>query len=190
VNPTDPAGRLLEHAAKALAIAGGLVLTGVTLMSLYSVVMRNLAGAPIQGDFELVQMGCAVAVAAFLPFTQLRNGNVFVDFFTARASDLTKARLDGAGALLVGLALGLIAWRTGVGGLDAFRNGETTMIMALPIWWGYAAMTPSLAVAALAALHSAWRHWTQPPAQPDASSAVASGQSVEACATTRPGPGS
>ena len=190
MSPTDPAGRLLEHAAKALAIAGGLVLTGVTLMSLYSVVMRNLAGAPIQGDFELVQMGCAVAVAAFLPFTQLRNGNVFVDFFTARASDRTKARLDGMGALLVGLALALISWRTGVGGLDAFRNGETTMIMALPIWWGYAAMTPSLAVAALAALHSAWRHWTQPPAQPDASSAVASGQFVEASATTRPRPGS
>ena len=127
MSPTDPAGRLLEHAAKALAIAGGLVLTGVTLMSLYSVVMRNLAGAPIQGDFELVQMGCAVAVAAFLPFTQLRNGNVFVDFFTARASDRTKARLDGAGALLVGLALALIAWRTGVGGLDVDGGLLTTL---------------------------------------------------------------
>jgi TRAP-type C4-dicarboxylate transport system permease small subunit len=190
VSPTDPAGRLLERAAKLLAIAGGLVLTAVTLMSLYSVVMRNLAGAPIQGDFELVQMGCAVAVAAFLPFTQLRDGNIFVDFFTARASDRTKALLDGAGALLVGLALGLIAWRTGVGGLDVFRNGETTMIMALPIWWGYAAMTPSLAVAALAALHSAWRHWTQPPSQPEASLVVASGHAADASQYTRSGPSS
>jgi len=190
VSPTDPAGRLLERAAKLLAIAGGLVLTAVTLMSLYSVVMRNLAGAPIQGDFELVQMGCAIAVAAFLPFTQLRDGNIFVDFFTARASDRTKALLDGAGALLVGLALGLIAWRTGVGGLDAFRNGETTMIMALPIWWGYAAMTPSLAVAALAALHSAWRHWTQAPSQPEASLVVASGHAADASQYTRSGPSS
>lgn len=163
MSATDPVGRGLEWLAKGLAIAGGLVLTAVTLMSLYSVVMRNLAGAPIQGDFELVQMGCAVAVAAFLPFTQLRDGNIFVDFFTARATDRTKARLDGVGALLVGLALALIAWRTGVGASEAFRNGETTMIMALPVWWGYAAMTPSIAVAALAALHAAWRHWTQPP---------------------------
>jgi TRAP-type C4-dicarboxylate transport system permease small subunit len=155
----DPIGRLLERLAQALAVFGGLVLTALTLMSLYSVVMRNLLGAPIQGDFELMQMGCAVSVAAFLPFTQLRNANVFVDFFTARASSRTRATLDGIGALLVGLALGLIAWRTGVGTADALRNAETTMIMGLPLWWGYGLMTPSFAIASLAAFYGAWRHW-------------------------------
>lgn len=188
MSPPDALGRVLEQLAKGLAIAGGLVLTAVTLMSLYSVIMRNLAGAPIQGDFELVQMGCAVAVAAFLPFTQLRNGNVFVDFFTARASARTRALLDGLGALLVGLALALIAWRTGVGAGDAYRNGETTMIMGLSLWWGYAAMTPSIAVAAMAALHAAWRHWTH-PAQPEALPPEADGPQAAWDATrTRPGP--
>jgi len=42
-------GRLLERLAQFFAVAGGLVLTGVTLMSLYSVVMRNLLGKPIVG---------------------------------------------------------------------------------------------------------------------------------------------
>jgi TRAP-type C4-dicarboxylate transport system permease small subunit len=157
----DPIGRLLERLAQGLAVFGGLVLTGLTLMSLYSVVMRNLVGAPIQGDFELVQMGCAVSVAAFLPFTQLRNGNVFVDFFSAGASSATKARLDGFGSFLVGLMLGLIAWRTGVGAADALRNQETTMIMALPTWWAYGLMAPSFGVAAAAAFYSAWRHWAR-----------------------------
>lgn len=73
---SDPVGRLLERLAQGLAIVGGLALTGVALMSLYSVVMRNLVGAPIQGDFELAQMGCAVSVAAFLPFTQLDRKSV------------------------------------------------------------------------------------------------------------------
>lgn len=157
----DPIGRLLERLAQGLAVFGGLVLTALTLMSLYSVVMRNLVGRPIQGDFELVQMGCAVSVAAFLPFTQLRNGNVFVDFFTSRASSATKARLDAFGSLLVGLALALIAWRTAVGASDAFRNQETTMIMGLPTWWGLGLMAPSIGVAAAAAFYSAWRHWAQ-----------------------------
>jgi len=158
----DPVGRVLERLAQAFAIGGGLVLTALTLMSLYSVVMRNLAGAPIQGDFELMQLGCAVSVAAFLPFTQLRGANIFVDFFTARASGRTKARLDGFGSLLVALALALIAWRTGVGTADALRNQETTMIMGLPLWWGYGLMTPSFAVAAAAAFYVAWRHWMRP----------------------------
>jgi TRAP-type C4-dicarboxylate transport system permease small subunit len=155
----DPVGRILERLAQALAVFGGLALTGVALMSLYSVVMRNLAGAPIQGDFELAQMGCAVSVAAFLPFTQLRNGNIFVDFFTQKASARAKAVLDGFGALVVGVVLALLAWRTGVGAVDALRTQETTMIMGLPIWYGYASMAPSFGVAALAALYSAWRHW-------------------------------
>jgi TRAP-type C4-dicarboxylate transport system permease small subunit len=155
---TDPVGRLLERLAQGLAIVGGLALTGIALMSLYSVVMRNLFGAPIVGDFELAQMGCAIAVAAFLPFTQLRCGNLFVDFFTQQASLRTRAALDGLGALAVGAVLALIAWRTAAGGLDALRNAETTMIMGLPTWWGYLLMAPSFAVASAAACHGAWRH--------------------------------
>jgi TRAP-type C4-dicarboxylate transport system permease small subunit len=155
---TDPVGRLLEMIARFFAIVGGIVLTGLTLMSVYSVFMRNLVGAPIIGDFELVQMGCAIAIASFLPFTQLRGGNIMIDFFTARASVRTRAALDTIGALLLGLALGLLAWRTGLGGLSVWRNDETTMIMAVPVWWGYGMMTPPMAVASLAAFYSAWRH--------------------------------
>jgi TRAP-type C4-dicarboxylate transport system permease small subunit len=156
--PTDPVGRLLEALAKFFAIVGGLVLTGLTLMSVYSVLMRNIVGAPIVGDFELVQMGCAVSVASFLPFTQLRGGNIMIDFFTARASARTRAALDTFGALVLGLALALLAWRTALGGISVWRNAEETMIMALPVWWGYALMTPPMAVASLAALHAAWTH--------------------------------
>jgi hypothetical protein len=100
-------------------------------MSLYSVVMRNLAGAPIQGDFELVQMGCAVAVAAFLPFTQLRNGNVFVDAFNLRNAG-SEARI----ADTKNLTAAVDYWGGGTGGTLTFlgtstvtgRVGDTTTI--------------------------------------------------------------
>ncbi|HVL56629.1 MAG TPA: TRAP transporter small permease [Burkholderiaceae bacterium] len=154
----DPIGRVLDFLCKAFAVLGGIVLTGLTLMSVYSVVMRNLVGRPILGDFELVQMGCAVAVATFLPFTQLRGGNIMVDFFTMRASDKTKSTLDTIGAVVLALVLGLLAWRTALGGISAYRTSETTMIMALPVWWGYVLMVPPMALASLTALHTAWRH--------------------------------
>ena len=44
------AGRWLERLARLLAWAGGMMMTALTLMSVYSVVMRNLVGSPIQGD--------------------------------------------------------------------------------------------------------------------------------------------
>ncbi|MET0509052.1 MAG: TRAP transporter small permease [Burkholderiaceae bacterium] len=145
------AGRWLERLARLLAWAGGMMMTAITLMSVYSVVMRNLVGRPIQGDLELVQMGCAISIAAFLPLCQLRNGHIIVDFFTSRATDATRHRLDALGSVLIGLVMALLAWRTLVGAIEAYANLETTMIMGLPLWVGYGLMVPSLAVAAWAA---------------------------------------
>jgi TRAP-type C4-dicarboxylate transport system permease small subunit len=155
----DPVGRTLDAICRIFAIAGGLIMTALTLMSLYSVVMRNMLGTPIQGDFELIQIGCAVAVAAFLPYCQLRGGNIMVDFFTMRAREATKTRMDGFAALLMGVALGLFAWRSVVGGLSAKASAETSMIMGLPVWWGYAPMSVAFALTSVTAFYCAWRHW-------------------------------
>jgi hypothetical protein len=39
--------------------------------------------------------------------------------------------------------------------LSVKANAETSMIMGVPIWWGYAGMIPGLAVSVLAALVTA-----------------------------------
>ncbi len=62
------------------------------------------------------------------------------------------------GCLLVALMCGLLAWRTAVGAINVREGGETTMILALPMWWVYALLAPGLALAALIALHQAWQH--------------------------------
>jgi len=152
-------GRALDTAARAFALAGGAILTLLTLLSLYSVVMRNLAGSPIMGDWELVQMGCAVAIAACFPMCQMQGGHIIVDFFTMRAGATTRRRLDGVGALVLAVMMALLAWRTGVGALDAKANHEASMIMELPTWLGYALMVPSFALASVAALYVAARHF-------------------------------
>ncbi len=63
-------------------------------MSVVCIAGRTLLGTPIPGDWELVQIGCAVAIAAFLPMCQLRSGNIIVDFFTAGREPRTQAPLD------------------------------------------------------------------------------------------------
>ena len=121
--------------------------------------MRNLAGSPIMGDWELVQMGCAVAIAACFPMCQMRNGHIIVDFFTQKASKTTRRQLDGIGALVLAVMMALLAWRTAVGAIDARAYNETSMIMELPTWLGYALMVPSFALASIAALYVAGRHF-------------------------------
>ena len=155
----SPFGRVLDSVARVFAMLGGAIFTGLTLLSLYSIVMRNLAGSPIMGDWELVQMGCAVAIAACFPMCQMRDGHIIVDFFTQKAGAVTRKRLDGVGALILAVMMALLAWRTAVGAIDAKAYNETSMIMELPTWLGYALMVPSFALASIAALYVAGRHF-------------------------------
>jgi TRAP-type C4-dicarboxylate transport system permease small subunit len=151
-------GRALEFLCKALALVGGALLSTLTVMSVVSIAGRVL-GRPIQGDFELVQMGCAIAIAFFLPYCQLRRANIIVDFFTVRADERTRRTLDAAGGALLAASLALLAWRTAAGAAAMKAGGETSMIMAVPLWYAYAAMTPGFALAAAAGLYTAWLDW-------------------------------
>ena len=135
------------------------MLVALTGLSVASIAGRALLGTPVPGDFELVQVGCGVAIAAFLPYCQLRRGNIIVDFFTTRASRLAQSRLDALGAGLLALVLGALAWRTAVGMVAVRAAGEVSMIVGFPIWIGYAAIVPSLALATVVALLTARESW-------------------------------
>jgi TRAP-type C4-dicarboxylate transport system permease small subunit len=87
--------RILEILVKFSASIGGLILVALALMTLASVIGRAFFSSPIQGDIELVQLGCAVCIACFLPYTQFQRANIIVDFFTDKCSDKTKELLDG-----------------------------------------------------------------------------------------------
>jgi TRAP-type C4-dicarboxylate transport system permease small subunit len=165
--PTDPVGVLLFGACRALALAGGLVLLAMTVMSLVSIVGRAAFTRPLPGDYELVQLGCAVSVAAFLPFCQMRGGHVLVDFFTANARATVRCALDALGALLLGLVAAVITWRLAVGTLGLREANDQTTILAIPTWWAVALMVPSFALLAAAGFYTAWRHWRSRAGDPD-----------------------
>lgn len=157
--PTDRIGALLFRVCAAFAIAGGLVIVAMTLMSLASIVGRAVFTKPLPGDYELVQMGCAIAVSAFLPFCQMRGGHVLVDFFTAHSRHSVRAGLDTLGALLVAIVAAVLAWRLGLGAASLEAANDQTTILALPTWWTVAAMVPSFALLSATGLYTAWRHW-------------------------------
>ena len=155
-DPSTPrARRAIERSCEVLALVGGAVLVLIALMSAVSIVGRALLSRPIQGDYELVQMGCAVFVACCLPLTQIRYVNIIVDFFTSRTSTRTQGMLDALGALVVAIVMGLVAWRTSVGTIDMRGAGQTTTILGIPTWYTYLGMLPGLTLCAVAALYCA-----------------------------------
>jgi len=164
--PTDPVGVLLFGLCRALALAGGLVLIAMMLMSLASIAGRAAFAHPLPGDYELVQLGCAISVAAFLPYCQMRGGHVLVDFFTAHSRLAVRASLDALGALLLGVAAAVIAWRLTAGAVGLREANDQTTILAIPTWWAVALMVPSFALLALSGFYTAWRHWRSRSGEP------------------------
>ncbi|MDN3921451.1 TRAP transporter small permease [Roseateles violae] len=115
-------------------------------MTTISVIGRAFFAHPILGDVELVQLGSAIVVASFLPYTQQRRANIIVDFFTSSASIGAQRRMDALGTLLYTGVMALVCWRVGVGGLDMFTTQERSMLMDLPLWIPYLLMLPGLAL--------------------------------------------
>ena len=144
---------LLEKFAKFFAIVAGVLLVFITLMTCISIVGRDTIGKSIVGDFELSGAAAGAAIAMFMPWCQACRGNIIVDFFTTKASEMTQGRMDRFGALLLAIVMALLAWRTTLGGLNAWNSQSGSMLLGFPEWIVYSFMVPPLILTALIALH-------------------------------------
>ncbi len=149
--------RLLEALARLCAVLAGVLLTVITLMTCVSLIGRNTTGWTIVGDFELSGSAAGAAIALFMPWCQWKRGHIMVDFFTSRASTAVQGGLDRFGALLLALAMGLMTWRTTLGGINAWKSQAGSMMLGFPEWVVYVGMVPPLALTAVIALAQALR---------------------------------
>jgi TRAP-type C4-dicarboxylate transport system permease small subunit len=150
----EGASRLLRRVIEYWALAGGIILLGVALMTAWSAGTGWVLGRPLPGDFELTEIFVAVAIFAFLPYCQLTDANVTADLFTARAGPRTLAALSVLAALLaLGIAI-LLTWRTWAGLIDYRKYVETTAILKIPIWTAYVPALFSLGLLVLACVLS------------------------------------
>lgn len=170
--------RLADLIARTMAGAGGIVLVALVLVTCVSVAGRGLATlawspwltavapgvagwlaelgpGPVKGDFELVEIGIAFAIFAFLPWCQLRSGHATVDLFADRLPRRAGLWLQAFWEALFAAALVFIAWRLEDGMQGKIRNGETTFLLQVPVWWAYAASLAAACMAALVGLYVA-----------------------------------
>ena len=145
--------QLLERLARLCAILAGVLLTGITVMTCGNLIARNIMDNSMAGAFELTGVATGAAIALFMPLCQIRQGNIIVDFFTARLGDATNDKLDRVGALLLASVFLFLAWRTGLGGLNVYQAHSETQIIGFPEWVVYALMVPPFALTGLIGLY-------------------------------------
>ena len=134
IRPDNEFGRILTKISKFFALFGGLVLLIAALISIFSIFGRVVFSSPLLGDFELVEIACAVAIGSFLPLCHLKNGNVIVDFITAKLSKNKINFLDAFSSLIFGITALFFSTRMVLGARDMFVYQEETMLLAFPIW--------------------------------------------------------
>jgi TRAP-type C4-dicarboxylate transport system permease small subunit len=151
--------RLARPIIESWALLGGIVLGAVVLINVYSAAMGAFFGQPFPGDFEMTEVGVAVAVFAFLPYCQMTGANVTADIFTARAPVRTVAVLRFAASLVAFGFATLLAWRMSDGMLDQKAYGYTTAILQFPHWIAFIPILGSLVLLAVAAALTAAEAW-------------------------------
>lgn len=133
--PTGPVGRALYNTAIALAILGGLLSCAMAALVTVSVTGRYLFARPVPGDYDIVGILCGCAIFSFLPYCQLKRGNVVADFFTQNAAPQIKSALNALGSFLFLAAAIMFTWRLFHGLLEMRESAEQISAFAFYRWW-------------------------------------------------------
>ncbi|MBI4987721.1 MAG: TRAP transporter small permease [Rhodocyclales bacterium] len=150
-------GKLIYDVSRVMAWFGGLVLTLVAVISVFSIAGRALSFAglgPVPGDFELVEAGTALAVFCFLPWCHLKRSHADVAMLWHAYPAPMRRALEILGDALMFAVWALLIWRMGLATHEYSVNNEVSFILQMPVWWGYAA---SLLPALLGCVVYAWR---------------------------------
>ena len=147
--------RLLSNLWQSLitgwALVGGLILIIIVCINVFSII-GGIFLIPFQGDFELTQIGVAVAVFCFLPYCQLYKHNISAEIFTSRANIKTQLLLSIIASLVAFLFSILLVWRMYEGMSDQRAYSYTSTILQFPIWIAFLPIIFSLCLLAIASL--------------------------------------
>lgn len=147
--------RVVEWLAAASALIGGLVLLALILMTCASIVGRAfswLGTGPVQGDFELIELGTAFAIFAFLPLAQLKGAHAVVDLAVTALPARAQNALVAFWEVVLTVILAVILWRLFAGMEDRLRYGDTSYLLGIPLWQVYAACLVPAAVGVIVGL--------------------------------------
>jgi TRAP-type C4-dicarboxylate transport system permease small subunit len=130
--------------SRRLALLGGLLLVAVAGGTVIDALLRYAVARPIPGAFEATELALAVVIFFALPYTNLTDGHVSVDFVTQRLGPRGQYAVIAVNALVTAALLALVTAQM-IGLADEFfRTSRTTITARIPVF-------PFLAVVTVAA---------------------------------------
>ena len=153
-------GSLLRGIIRSWALAGGLIIALLVLITAASAVSNLLFNVPFSGEYELAKHFVGIAIFTFLPYCQLTGANVTVDIFTGGFGSRAKAAMALLSSLLAAAFAIVLLRQMSLGFGDYIRYPEETAALHIRLWTAFPPILVSLAllfVASLLTAREAWR---------------------------------
>lgn len=156
---------LLHSVIRLWALAGGVVLLGIVLLTAVNAAGFTLdlilgpfgvSVGGVSGYEDAVELFIGAAALAMFPYCQLQKGNVSVDIFMEMAPYRLQAAIDFISDIVLAVIAFYIGYMTIYGGIEAYEDGATSPILALPFWPFFIPAVFSCFLWALAALITAF----------------------------------
>lgn len=151
--------RTADRLTHAFALAGMAVLSVAIVVVIADIVMRNTINQAILGTVDITQL-CVMAAAFWaIPHAFSRGGHVSVEIGSDAMPPRLRHGLDGLGAVLGAVFMGLIGWYGWDSASLAASYGDVSQNLAIPMQWYWGFLLSGAALGMLAVIVVALRHF-------------------------------
>jgi TRAP-type mannitol/chloroaromatic compound transport system permease small subunit len=126
--------RLAVAWTRRLALVGGWILLGASIVTVLDALLHKFFNLPIQGTFEATELLLAVIIFFALPYTGLTDGHAVVDLTTNRLPKRAQDVIIGLNGLFCAAVLGMVAYQMGLLGAESARTAGTSITMRIPVY--------------------------------------------------------
>jgi TRAP-type transport system small permease protein len=142
---------LLTLLSRFAGYGGALFLALMMLVTVADVILRALFNLPITGAYDLVQLFLVGTVFLSIPEVFLNNENIAVDLVDHIFGRAAIGFLKVGANLAAFVFLSLLSWHMVQPALDAFRYGETSSDLSIPMIVHWSLMIAGIVLALPAA---------------------------------------
>lgn len=146
---SDTAARWMRQSSMALAMLAGASLVAMMALVFVAVILRYVAGMPLLGVNEIVQLLSVAVVMLALPWCTDAGAHVSVDVLDQAIGRWGRFVGDLMSRALSVWVLCVLVARAWAKVLDAREFGDATNMLQLPIWPFYAMLAAGIALCAL-----------------------------------------
>jgi len=131
-------GKLFLHLVYLLSrfmeVIAGVALVFMMSLTTFDVIMRGVFNKPIIGTYEIVAFVGGIVIGFSMPITSWVRGQIFVDFFYQKMSQVWQNVFNVSTRILSLLLFFLIGWNLMKLASDMLKSGEVSITLQLPFY--------------------------------------------------------